>query len=440
MLHLCGTISDNVRLANACTELLKHAQSAGSDDAIVCKVRDLFPLFLQINKRKWPVDLLNRMALRLRQQLESFTPGLGKQWGYESIAIPLANYYRQSGDRDESIKILKCYGEAVVSEAQQAKSILAVGWLERIYELYKKNEIHEDAERILQLMESRQPELPNEMVRMKIPYTLPQEEIDGFLSSVLTDSCEESIINLIRCFHPRLDDERQRLNQSEQGSPLKKFFNTSLINHAGRRVARLEDDDGKLIHQLIQSMEFADVFIQFALPALASRFGLTPESLFCLVTEAPIWSKERLPILERGIRAAVEDDVLVATHLLIPEIESAIRNVAGDLGINLQKPHRNGGYVLKNLDDLLREDGVVGILSEDTCFYFRAVFTDQRGWNLRNDVCHGLSTANRLNALVVRRLVLILLQLSLIRPQSEDSDVTGGNDSTGNISEGPETT
>ena len=235
------------------------------------------------------------------------------------------------------------------------------------------------------------------------------------------------------------------MEESEHQHPLQKFFNAaSLINHAGRTVARLDDDEGKLMRRVVQNMEFGDVFIQFALPALASKFELTAESLFLLVTEAPIWSEERLPILERGIKAVVEGDLLVATHLLIPEIESAIRNLADNLGVGLQRQHRNGGYVLKNLDDLLREDAVIARLSEDTCFYFRAVFSDQRGWNLRNDVCHGLSTASSLNGRVVRRLILILLHLSLLRARSEESDSgseddASGNDAQGNASEGPET-
>ena len=437
-LYLSGTIGDDVRLVKVCTDLLTYAEAAESEDQVVCRVRDLFPLLLQINKKKRPADVLGQMAVRLRQQLDSFTPGKGMQWGYEAIAIPLADYYRQMGQRDEAITVLRCYGEAVVSEAQQAKSMLAIGWLEQVFKLYKKNEMHEDAERILRLMETRQPELPSEMATMKIPFTLPQEEIDGFLSSVLTDSLEESITNLVRCFHPRLDEEREGLEQSGHAFPLQKFFNASLVNHAGRTVARLDDDDGKLTRSVIQNMEYADVFIQFALPALASKFELTPESTFSFVTQSPIWDQNRLPILQRGIKAAVEGDLLVAIHLLVPEIESAIRNLADLLGVGLQRPHRNGGYILKNLDDLLREDAVIAALSEDTCFYFRAVLTDQRGWNLRNDVCHGLSTANSLSGRVVRRLMLIILQLSLGRAKTEDTGSEPVDDADGNT-EGPET-
>ncbi len=51
--------------------------------------------------------------------------------------------------------------------------------------------------------------------------------------------------------------------------------------------------------------------------------------------------------------------------------------------------------------------------------YLRIVLTDQRGWNLRNDVCHGLSPANQLNGAVARRVMMIVFFLIAFRVSPE---------------------
>jgi hypothetical protein len=47
--------------------------------------------------------------------------------------------------------------------------------------------------------------------------------------------------------------------------------------------------------------------------------------------------------------------------------------------------------MLKIFDDFLREEAVMKSLGENVAHYFRVLFTDQRGWNIRNDVCHGIT-------------------------------------------------
>jgi hypothetical protein len=79
------------------------------------------------------------------------------------------------------------------------------------------------------------------------------------------------------------------------------------------------------------------------------------------------------------------------------------------------KPRQGGGFHLRILDDILRSEQVKHALGEDVALYFRVVLTDQRGWNIRNDVCHGSSPHDQLSKGVADRLMHILLVLAQLR-------------------------
>ena len=76
---------------------------------------------------------------------------------------------------------------------------------------------------------------------------------------------------------------------------------------------------------------------------------------------------------------------------------------------------RGGGFQLRTLDEILRIMQKNPTLNEDLALYFRVVFTDQRGWNVRNEVCHGLASYGLFSSIVADRLMHILLVLAQLR-------------------------
>ena len=78
--------------------------------------------------------------------------------------------------------------------------------------------------------------------------------------------------------------------------------------------------------------------------------------------------------------------------------------------------------MLKTLDDLLREETVVKVLGENVVHYFRVLFTDRRGWNLRNDVCHGITSLAAFSPQMTDRIFHALLVLALLRESEETAE------------------
>ncbi|WP_306670338.1 DUF4209 domain-containing protein [Acinetobacter sp. YH12025] len=102
------------------------------------------------------------------------------------------------------------------------------------------------------------------------------------------------------------------------------------------------------------------------------------------------------------------EDAITFIHLIIPQIEFLVRKILVNYIDVFESNNHTGGYNLKTLDRLLANAKFIEIFGDDFSFYCRTVLTDQRGWNLRNDICHGIST-NKFTQTSSDRLIHILL-------------------------------
>jgi Domain of unknown function (DUF4209) len=191
----------------------------------------------------------------------------------------------------------------------------------------------------------------------------------------------------------------------------------------GRPIAKIgsveEDLDGRVIHQTSQHMQFEVPWLRAVLDRMRERLKPSAADLRDHVLKSPVFAREKAPILERGLAAYLDGEAIVAAPLLIPQVEDALRNLLRLAGCSTYKQHRLGGLMLKVFDDLLREEAVVKTLGENVAHYFRVLFTDQRGWNIRNDVCHGITPFAAFSPQMTDRIFHALLVLALLRAQEE---------------------
>jgi hypothetical protein len=69
----------------------------------------------------------------------------------------------------------------------------------------------------------------------------------------------------------------------------------------------------------------------------------------------------------------------------------------------------------KNMNDVLRDEQMRTVLTENLWRYLEVVYVDKRGMNLRNNLAHGLLAPNVFNRYVADRVFHTLLALSLMR-------------------------
>ena len=316
---------------------------------------------------------------------------------------------------------MRMYGAAVERMAAMTNmATLAVGWLKRLYELYLHFEMNDEAKQVLKRIEGFQPGVPNDLVPLSTSQEISQEQIDEWLNWLVTDDAEESFATLTGHFLPQLDELRRQLEDIKKDYPLSQMFTATFVDHDGRAIAEIAPDDAeaKLLRQVYQDIQFRSTFLQLGMDRLFEKHSVGPHELFARVIESPVWDERRHAILRRGIEACFANDPIVAIHILVVEIENAVRTVAAGLGVGRQKKNRMGGFDLKNLGDFLADETVAAFFTENVVTYLRVVLTDRRGWNLRNDTCHGILPATSFTQAALQRLLHIVLLLSAVRTKA----------------------
>ena len=108
-----------------------------------------------------------------------------------------------------------------------------------------------------------------------------------------------------------------------------------------------------------------------------------------------------------------------AVHILVPQIEQAFRMCVALSNRSIYKKGRHGGLNVKLLDDLLRDPIVEQVFGANAIQYFKVLLTDQRGWNVRNNICHGLIDVPDTSPVLTDRLLHVALILSMIRRKED---------------------
>jgi hypothetical protein len=97
----------------------------------------------------------------------------------------------------------------------------------------------------------------------------------------------------------------------------------------------------------------------------------------------------------------------------------SLRKIVEQSGGRVLKEARAGGFYLRNVDELLCSEEMLNLFGSDICLYLRVLLSDPRGWNVRNDICHGLGIDACLSKAVSDRLVHVLLLFALLRPKTD---------------------
>lgn len=134
--------------------------------------------------------------------------------------------------------------------------------------------------------------------------------------------------------------------------------------------------------------------------------------------KSPVFDEDKLPLVEEGLRAYFAGQHAVAVHLLVPQVEAAIRRLAIITGV-MPYRRKKEDLELRSLGGLLGDPQLEAVLGPRLALYLRVLLTDVRGWNLRNEVCHGLLQAAHLGPALADRILHVVLLLTHLRVHPE---------------------
>ena len=267
------------------------------------------------------------------------------------------------------------------------------------------------------------PKINDELKRFEHKIEIPQERLDAYVESFAKDPLEVAMARISFQFTPKKDETEAQVKDLAAKFPLTYLFPKQLQDHKGRPVAMIgsveSDLAGHVVSQMSQNMSLSGLFLHLVLEKVIEVYKIDREKLTEVFFISPIFDSSKRGIIEAGLDAYFAGDYLVATHVLVPQVEDAVRNLIELTGGTVMKSNRVGGLQLKTFDELLREEVMAGVFGEDISLYLRVLFTDQRGWNVRNNVCHGIFTSDVFQKPIADRVIHGLIILSQIRREED---------------------
>ena len=148
------------------------------------------------------------------------------------------------------------------------------------------------------------------------------------------------------------------------------------------------------------------------------KMGITSSDVVDFYREWSFYNCAREKFIEKGVDYLLTGDFGGAIHVLIPQFEGCLRDMLRGFGISTIA-NRQGEQRERSLSELL-ELNVKSNIGEDFLDYIRFTLCEQLGWNLRNNVAHGLAKYDDLSAGKAYVVFHLFVKLFCIRGVSAD--------------------
>lgn len=261
------------------------------------------------------------------------------------------------------------------------------------------------------------------MKQIEVPIEIQKDEIEKFINDVIDGDIKTVLQKIAIYYLPKKDKIINQLKNLFQIDPISFLFTHKIIDESGREIAAIgsleEDIDGHIVFQISQNMEFTSFILRESISRFISKYNINSANIIDYLYNSPLFDERRKEFFQTGIDAYLNGQFLIDLHVLIPQIEALIRNLAEMIGLPVLKQSRSGGFNYRTLDELLREENIKQVFGEDMSLFLRVLFTDPRVWNLRNNVCHGISHAGIFNEHIADRVFHALLCLALVKEKRD---------------------
>ncbi|WP_339758091.1 DUF4209 domain-containing protein [uncultured Hoeflea sp.] len=376
--------------------------------------RHLYSALTENRRSGLTADEKSHMVKGLEQLLTRFTSeATFDPHSSENVANYLLPYYSAAEDFDSVKRIGLAVSQAFEKIANAGSRMQAMAWLQTAAEFARRAG---ETDRVKELRVAREGAIRDSASEMK-PFTYSQEiskaEIEEVNNALGDDNWEQNLFNIAAQFIIAKQQLRHQAQETSRSSPMMALFTTDVVaeDHVAARVGGADDEEGSLYRHADIARQANRIFLSSALNAAVERHRLSAEEIAAFSLRTNLFTD--FPLVKAGIRAWLYGDYVKCLFVLVPQIEDAFRSLARNLGESVTKEKRGqrGWEVSVNLGDILAMEKVKAEVGEDVHFWFKSIFADARGMNLRNLVAHGLASrevANYVNCELVIHSMLIL--------------------------------
>lgn len=248
---------------------------------------------------------------------------------------------------------------------------------------------------------------------------------------------EDAILRLAYVADPSRPAElRKRIESNEGGGVFTQIFGASTVRSDGQisdTKPPLDSNDPeereeavvKEMYSQARTIDWiarAQVLIEPARQQVVAEHAARRVDLLFLVQDNPFVPIGREGLFLRGLHAGLHGDIVLALHLLLPQVEHSIREIFTAHGVITSKLESDTTQDERDLGWMLIHPQMAKIFGEGMAFDLRGLLVERFGLNLRNDLAHGLLAEQQMitpGAVYAWWLVLRLCCIPIIRAKQE---------------------
>lgn len=354
--------------------------------------------FDKTNAKKYYQIAINKIAL-IRSGSRDF---VWERSFLEIAALAAIECKEQDDARSAILEVGKIHEQ----EAETAKNILnKASHLEMALQAYRRVPQSElERERVHQELLDAQSKFSDEMK----PFT--GEKID--LSHIANDAANSIKGNnlatglsklVLSTIWKKKSDIEQEAEKLIRQFPLAHLFTTIQLSSTGKKAAIApsgslggdEIDQHRLFAEMCRHFKFfcglkTAAIIEPMRTELLLSHTISQHDIECFLRNSPYIPTGREAFFVIGIHAGLHGRFIEALHVLIPQLENLVRFLFDENGIVTSGYDSKGIQKEHDLNHLLIDQKAEEILGEDLCFALRVIFIERFGYNLRNELSHGM--------------------------------------------------
>ena len=232
-----------------------------------------------------------------------------------------------------------------------------------------------------------------------------------------------------------LEELRKQVLETIDSAPLSHLFHTVHQDSSGRILnvqPGIQGLEGAALEQRVEGEMFAAAtkfhwslrvmgFIDPARVQIINDHHPSFEDLQFIVRDNPFIPQGHEGIFLRGLHAGIHGDFLIASHLLVPQIENSIRYVLESMGIDVSNLMSDTTQPVKLLGALFDMPETKEIFGESLCFELRGCLIEKLGYNFRNQLAHGFLREARFQSAPAVMIWWLVLRICLIQTHLKPS-------------------
>ena len=330
----------------------------------------------------------------------------------------LCQYYEKTTQKDKIAPCIKGLHEALHAAEPCRGAMWYQSMLSQVQELYRKYHLYKEANRLYVDIQNCGEGALQSMEEFRVEMRVSQEDIiDGLLRYMLAGTPAEAMSRFIKENTPNLEHEKEYQANKRAQVPFLYKMATTLYNSQGLPQSKCggeEDDWNSFMREMAEGFVLKSYFMRKIIEGMEKANILTYETVMQRLDNVPFLETGHREIVDRGVKAYFDGDLLLACHLLIPQFEAAIRQIVLMNGGEVLRSNSDAqdGDEYKSLEGLLSSEEIKMVFTEDEIVYFKNLFTAKAGANFRNAVSHGLFCIERFDYNMADRVLHAFLVLT----------------------------